>query len=119
MLFRSQRYDYLPWIGDLVIITKSYKDVDVLSICGFNAVGLQGETNPLSKGNYKILARRFDKIISLYDNDAAGRIGAEKLKQEYGIQGFQMEEFKDPAEYCKNYGVEKTKEFINNKIQKL
>lgn len=114
-----QRYDFLDWIGELCIITKSYKDCDTLAICGFNAVGLQGETNPLSKGNYKILTRRFEKIISLYDNDKQGIIGAEELKKEYGIQGFQMEEFKDPAEYCKNYGIEKTKEFINNKISQL
>lgn len=81
-------YTQLPASGTLLIITKSRKDVMTLSQLGYNAISSRGEGTPISENMFNILNARFDRIISWYDPDRAGRLGAEKLKKLYGIPTF-------------------------------
>lgn len=74
--------------GKLLIITKSLKDVMVLRKMGYNAISLASETTSLSKEIYEKLIKRFDKIISLYDNDESGIKGAKSLADLYGIKAY-------------------------------
>lgn len=78
-------YDQLPWIDDILIITKSLKDIMCLKEMGYNSISLQGETNKLNENLYQLLSKRFKKIISLYDNDEAGINGMIYLKENYNI----------------------------------
>lgn len=80
-----QGYDQLPEFGDLLIITKSLKDVLCLHEMGYPSTALQAETNMLSEETYNNLKTRFKRIISLYDNDIAGEVGAKKLLDNYNI----------------------------------
>lgn len=80
-----QGYDQLPEFGDLLIITKSLKDVLCLHEMGYPSTALQAETNILSEETYNNLKTRFKRIISLYDNDIAGEVGAKKLLDNYNI----------------------------------
>jgi hypothetical protein len=58
--------------GRLLIITKSYKDFRVLKNLGLNVRWLQNE-GMFPKGDaFWSLLENFDKIIVLFDNDAAG-----------------------------------------------
>ena len=81
-----QGYNYLPPIGDILIITKSYKDVIVLRKLGFYAIAPQSETQSITEGQYKDLKERFKNIKSWYDFDLTGVRTANKMRKQYGIQ---------------------------------
>jgi len=63
----------LPEKGELLILTKSMKDVLTLYGLGYNAVSLASETTSLMEYEYNKLIHRFDNIVSLYDNDETGK----------------------------------------------
>lgn len=81
-----QGYDQLPASGDLLIITKSMKDVMLLDELGYNSVSTASENTMLTLEQFTDLSSRFKTIISLYDFDLAGVKGANKLKKTYGIK---------------------------------
>lgn len=64
-----QGYEQLPETGDLLIITKSLKDVMLLHELGYNAIAPTGETTLISEEQMEELQGRFTKIILLFDND--------------------------------------------------
>jgi hypothetical protein len=112
----------IPQQGQLLIITKSMKDVCVLHELGIPAVSMQGES--IMPYDYIIseLDSRFDHIISLYDFDPAGVRMAQKLRKTYGIQpvfltngrfGTTDMQAKDVSDLWKNKGSEATLKFIN------
>lgn len=108
-------YDQLDWLGDLLIITKSLKDVMCLRSFGYNAISLQGEANLLSPELYKTLSKRFKKIISLYDYDKTGIEGSSILQTSYNIDPIYINEeyqCKDISDFCSKFGVECTKNFL-------
>ena len=114
-------YDQLPWLGDLLIITKSLKDVMCLRSFGYNAISLQGEGNPLSPELYNTLSKRFKKIISLYDYDDTGIKGSSILQTSYNIDPIYIDSengVKDISEYCSKFGVECTKNFLTQITKK-
>ena len=71
---------YLPEIGNKLVITKAYKDARILRNSGIEAVYLINEMAiPTNLFDFVL---RFDEIIVLFDNDEAGFKGAEKLMSE-------------------------------------
>jgi hypothetical protein len=67
-----QGEDDLPWTGDILFITKSYKDVLFLSTLGYNAISPQSESYTLSEEVIARYEKRFENIYLLYDNDEVG-----------------------------------------------
>lgn len=110
-----QGYDQLPWIGDQLIITKSLKDVIVLSKLGYPAISPQGETVKLSHEFVDGLRRRFKEIILLYDNDPPGLLAAAELHAEHGIRYSVLIGAKDASDYVEIYGIEA----LGDQIHKL
>jgi hypothetical protein len=111
--------DQLPLHGDILIITKSLKDVMVLYELGYSSISLQGESNKLEDFFYNRLNRRFSKIYSLYDGDEAGLKGASQLELKYNIIPFFIPKkfkTKDISDYIKKYGKNKTELLINRLI---
>lgn len=109
----------LPWIGDLLIITKALKDVMVLNKLGYNSIGFQGETSFPSSLKINTLKHRFKDIIVLFDNDKAGKDGAKLLYELYKFKYFFLDEHKDISDYIKNEGIKKTKEILCLKLEIL
>jgi len=109
----------LPWLGDLLIITKAMKDVLVLNKLGYSSIGFQGENSFPSKLKISTLQHRFTNIITLFDNDKAGRNGAETLHELYGFKYFFLDEYKDISDFIKNKGIEKTKEILCLNLDRL
>lgn len=68
-----QGYNRLPETGNILIYTKSYKDVMSLSTFGLNAIAPQTETELINLQLHEELTRRFTTIVSLVDNDNTGR----------------------------------------------
>lgn len=109
-----QGYEQLDNTGNLLIITKSLKDVMVLTKLGYNAVAPQGENHHIPSKVMLDLENRFKKIIVFYDNDEAGIIGANKISKRYNLQTIFIpdNEPKDISDYVKKYGLDKAKELI-------
>lgn len=103
--------------GDLLVWTKSQKDVMALDSMGYNAVAAHGENHHLDEAVVDDLKNRFTKHIICYDPDPSGIIGRNKLVDKYGWDWFEMPEGKDVSGYCKLNGIDKTKKLLNDLIK--
>lgn len=112
-----QGYDQLPENGDLLIITKSLKDVMVYYKMGYSSVALQAETNKLSKKSWDELSSRFKRIVLCLDNDHQGRTSTGEFLLEYDVEFFFIDKEKDISDYVKQYGLDKAKKLIKNKLK--
>lgn len=91
-------FDQLPLFGDLLIITKSLKDIICCKLCGYDAISLQGEANKLSIDLMNKLKKRFNNFILFYDNDEQGIKSAHKITSNYDFKSIII-----PLEYdCKD-----------------
>ena len=72
--------DKLPEKGDLLIITKGYKEYRHFKNIGYNAVWVQGEAMIPDDYILKNLTQRFSQILVIFDNDMAGLEGGIKLE---------------------------------------
>jgi hypothetical protein len=81
-----QGYMQLPPSGDLLIITKSLKDVMALyENADYAAVGVQSETCFMKDTVVEEYKSRFTKVVTLFDNDRQGKEQAEQYKKLYNL----------------------------------
>lgn len=116
-----QGYKQLPANGKLLVITKSMKDVCLLSTLGIPAVAPNSETQFVSDKLLDEFRERFKNIVLLYDSDLTGVKFMNKIRKQhpdlivcmiprkYGA--------KDISDFYQKYGKNKTiegiKEYIN------
>lgn len=113
-------FDQLPLFDDLLIITKSLKDVICCRLLGYSAISLQGETNKLKQELFNKLIKRFDKIVIFYDNDEVGIKAAENLCETYNLKSIiipKKYEAKDISELIKNIGIDESKQILENLLK--
>jgi len=120
-----QGYTQLPKFGDVLVITKSLKDVMLLHQYDIPAVAPSSESSIISKDEWIEFNLRFDKIISLYDFDLTGVRSANKMKRLYGITPIMFTDGrwgtedmggKDLSDISLNIGYEEAEELINELI---
>ena len=121
-------YFNLPDKGDLLIITKSYKDYRVLRNLGLTAVWLQNEGQIPNQLILKDLINRFKEIIVWFDNDPTGlgssqminsllnSIVPNKSKTITLPPILLKQHIKDPSDFIKAFGRKQLEKFINLKI---
>jgi len=108
---------YLPEYADILIITKSYKDVLVLSALGYSSIAPQSESCKLDPAKVEKLKQRFTRIYLLYDNDAAGIKASNKICELYNlIPIFVPSPVKDISDYIAKHGREKTEELLKTML---
>lgn len=115
-------YDQLPLSGDLLIITKSLKDVMCYNILGYSAISLQGEANKLNKEFLDKLYKRFYSIVVQYDNDEQGIKSSNKLHIDYKLPILYIPpetNCKDLSDYIKENGLENAKTLVNNLLNEI
>ena len=112
-----QGYDQLPEVGDILFITKSLKDVMTFYELGYSAVGLQAETNKLSKKSYNELVKRFKRVILVLDRDDQGYTSTGDFLLEYDIEFFFIDDEKDISDYIKKYKYKKAFNLIKKKLK--
>ena len=112
-----QGYDQLPETGDILFITKSLKDVMTFYELGYSAVGLQAETNKLSKKSYNELVKRFKRVILVLDRDDQGYTSTGDFLLEYDIEFFFIDDEKDISDYIKKYKYKKAFNLIKKKLK--
>lgn len=78
-------WNQLPEKGEVVVITKSRKDVMTLYSLGIPSVGVRSETTLISGNSFNLLKSRFNKIISYMDNDRTGIEMNKKIEELFKI----------------------------------
>lgn len=113
---KLQGVKQLPKEGDLVVVTKSMKDVMVLHEMGIAAIATQGETMLLSQKQFDALAKRFKRVVFNGDWDRAGQLFMINSRNKYpGIaMTFSNRELyaKDISDYVKKVGFDEAKRVI-------
>lgn len=118
-LYDLQGLEQLPDKGDLLIITKSLKDVMVLYELGYTAIAPHGEGYSIPNKIIDTITDRFNNIILFYDNDNAGRQATDKLVCKYNYPHIFTpvdSGVKDISDYIAKYGIEQTKTFLNKQL---
>jgi hypothetical protein len=119
-------YDNLPPNGDVLIITKSLKDVMVLFELGISAIAVQAESfKTFPKKVMDELKTRFNNIITLFDFDATGVSLTNMFRKVFGtdfrfITNGRLRSVdygtKDIADYIRRWGPEHTLSLIRINI---
>ena len=113
-----QGWDQLPESGDLLVITKSLKDIMVLSLFGIPSIAPHGENTLVPSKVIEEARKRFKTLIMLYDYDDGGLTGVKKMQNEYNIPYTFI-----PKHYLEIYGVkdisDHIKEFGKDATEKL
>lgn len=109
--------------GELLIITKSLKDVMSLYELGYDAIAPQSEVSNIPNIIMNHLKSRFSKIIILFDYDKGGEIGAKKLSEEYSIpytfipkHYYDLYNVKDVSDLIKEFGTKEALKIIKEAI---
>lgn len=116
-----QGFSQLDARGELLIITKSLKDVMVLRELGYNAIAPPSESAMIPSEVIQNLTERFTNIILLYDRDKAGMTTTRKMMKQYNLDFFFIDKkykVKDISDFIKLYGKELTKQFLDGKTNK-
>lgn len=116
--------------GDVLIITKSYKDCRVIRNQGYkNVIWFQSESMIPNDPILLDLLARFDRFLIFYDNDLAGIKGSNDLQLK--LQSLSYYEkpirnisspysyLKDPAEMVSVRGEQELKDFLAKQIHLL
>lgn len=114
-----QGLEQLTEKDDLLIITKSLKDVMVLHELGYNAIAPQSELSGIPKIIMDHLKIRFKDIIIIFDYDEGGIQGAKKLSEKYSIKYkfipkhyLDLYKIKDISDFIKEFDKETTLEML-------
>ena len=117
-----QGYTQLPKTGDVLIITKSLKDVMSLYSCGnYSAIGLQSETVMMKVSVMEEYKKRFNHVICLFDNDTAGLKLADEFSAMYNIPFFTLPNInntKDFSDLVKEIGALEALEIFEELLYK-
>lgn len=119
-----QGWEQLPESGDLLIITKSLKDVMVLSLFNIPSIAPQSEVSTLPKEVILEAKKRFKRLVVLFDNDDAGIKGANDLKEKYDLEILFISKhfldlygIKDVSDYISIFGKESTEILLNYNLK--
>ena len=116
-----QGLQQLPDKGNLLIITKSLKDVMCLTEMGFNAIAAASETVFIPDDILKSLRSKWKHIIILYDRDATGMKKSREYSKQYKLDAiFVHKKFKakDISDAVKANGFFAVKEWLTKTVER-
>ena len=116
-----QGYAQLPPFGNLLIITKSLKDVMCLYEMGIAAVSPSSETTFIPEEVLEELKQKFKHIVILFDRDEAGVKNARQYSKQYGLDAiFVHKKFKakDVSDAVKANGFFAVKEWLTKTVER-
>lgn len=117
---KIQGFDYIPKSGNLLVITKSMKDVMCLYSLGISAIAPNSETQFISESILSDLIKRFKHIVVLFDNDETGISFMNKQKRLHPELIYTWiprdSGAKDISDFYKIYGKKRTQELIKQFI---
>ena len=107
--------------GDLLIITKSLKDVMCLYEMGYNAIAASSETTFIPDDIIKSLRSKWKHILILYDRDPTGMLRARKYSKEYKFDAFFVHKkfnAKDISDAVKANSFNTVKDWLSQTLKK-
>lgn len=107
--------------GNLLIITKSLKDVMCLYEMGFSAIAASSETTFIPNSILKSLLDKWKHIIILYDRDKTGMKTAREYSKKYKLDAiFVHKKFKakDISDAVKGNGFFVVKEWLTKTVER-
>lgn len=105
-----QGVDQLTRTSDLLIITKSLKDVMCLNKMGYEAIAFQSENTLPNLATIEAITSDYNEVVIFYDNDIPGKIAAAKAVSFLNCRSVEIPEYlfsKDTSDLIKNYGYDK------------
>jgi hypothetical protein len=118
-----QGYKQLPNTGELLIITKSLKDVmsihDTLNIA---AIGLQSESVMMKESVMEEYKSRFKRVVCLFDNDEAGRKLSVGFTERYDVPHIfvpELPKVTDFSDLVKVVGQQEAVEILKKLIKEI
>ena len=111
-----QGYHQLPKAGELLVITKSMKDLMAMYEFGIPAVSPNSETLFVDDKKLEEFKQRFKHILVIYDQDRPGKHNMWLIRKQYPeLNYFYMPWYlaKDFTDSIKLVGVENMKEYVN------
>lgn len=108
----------IPKVNDLLIITKSLKDVICLRLLGYYAVAPNNEVSWIPNTVWNKFRERYKQIFIFFDNDTTGTMNAQIFSNQYGIPYFYLpveDNVKDISDYIAKYrDIGKAKQLMLN-----
>lgn len=107
--------------GNLLIITKSLKDVMSLYEMGYSAIAASSETTFIPEDILDSLRKKWKHIIILYDRDETGMKRAREYSKLYKLDAiFVHKKFnaKDISDAIRDNGFSKVKNWLNETLQR-
>jgi hypothetical protein len=115
-----QGWTLLPKGGDILFITKSYKDILIFNLLGYWAIAPNNEGSYIPEEVMEKLKSRFKHIFVWFDNDEGGIKGGTQFSDKFDLIAHHnpVGEPKDPSDYAKKYGLSQfdklVTDFLNN-----
>lgn len=111
-----QGFEYLDYKSNILIITKSFKDVACLKQhLNYESISFHGESHYIQEKIINYLKLKYKHIYFFYDNDIPGIRDAKKFSELYNIPYIYIPinyEVKDISDYIKNYGISSAKKIV-------
>lgn len=111
-----QGYHQLPKTGELLVITKSMKDLMAMYEFGIPAVSPNSETLFVDDKKLEEFKQRFKHILVMYDNDRPGKHNMWLIRKQHPELNYYFLPWylsKDFTDSIKMVGVENMKEYVN------
>ena len=117
----TQGLDQLQYNQPYLVICSSLKDVMSLMQFGYNieAIAPDSENTIIKPYVIEHLKSKYQKIITLFDNDTAGKEAINKYHKLYDINGGYLELSKDLSDSVRDFGFTKTHEVLKPLLKKL
>lgn len=116
-----QGWEQLPKKGDILIITKSLKDVMCLHEMGIPAISPSSESTFISDAALEALKKRFKRILVCFDRDNAGIRNLRKISLKTGLEPILVNKkfhAKDISDAIRFNGFEVIKQWLENELKK-
>lgn len=109
----------LPKKGELLIITKSLKDIMCLSESGYTAISPPSEKTFFTDAYFNKQKSRFDKLVLYFDADQTGIESATTLSNKYSIPFIHnpIGKPKDYSDYIEKYGKQQAELLIKQLLK--
>jgi len=107
--------------GNLLIITKSLKDVMCLYEMGYNAIAASSETTFIPEDILQDLRNKWKHIVILYDRDRTGMANARQYSKQYGFDAlFVHKKFKakDISDAVRDNGFFVVKNWLTKTVER-
>lgn len=107
--------------GNILIITKSLKDVMCLYEMGYNAIAASSETTFIPDNILKSLRSKWKHILILYDRDKTGVRTSRKYSQQTKLDAFFVHRkfnSKDISDAVKNNSFNSVKDWLSKTLKK-